>query len=149
MDSSWRPMSSAMAAPSMREAKKVYESDIHDLMDGAQLQAGELDLYEQGRIIVTSLEPMAGANPNNKARIRWQRCKGTKSYDSPYDDQTTNIDGMGPSGRQALVQPDGVTMFVEVYYEYRPLISGDLVPKIEISEIASMMVRERRDTGGS
>ncbi|MBB3032838.1 TadE/TadG family type IV pilus assembly protein [Alteriqipengyuania lutimaris] len=132
-----------------REAKKVYESDIHDLMDGAELQAGSLDLYEQGRIVITSLEPMTGANPQNKARIRWQRCKGEKSYDSPYDDKTTNLDGIGPSDRQAMVQPDGVTMFVEVYYEYRPLVSSELVPAIEISEIASMMVRERRDTGGA
>jgi len=132
-----------------REAKKVYESDIHDLMDGAQVQAGELNLYDQGRIVITSLEPMAGANPNNKARIRWQRCKGSKDYDSPYDDQKENLDGIGPTGRQALVETDGVTMFVEVYYEYRPLISASLVPEIEISEIASMMVRERRDTAGA
>ncbi len=132
-----------------REAKKVYETDIHDLMDGAELQAGGLDIYDRGRIIISSLEPMPGANPNNKARIRWQRCKGSKSYDSPYDNKTNNIDGMGEPGRLALVQADGVTMFVEVYYEYRPLISSDLVPGIEISEIASMMVRERRDTEGS
>jgi len=131
-----------------REAKKVYESDIHDLMDGAQVQAGELDLYDQGRIVITSLEPMPGANPDNKARIRWQRCKGSKTYDSPYDDQTSDLDGIGPVGRQAVVEADGVTMFVEVYYEYRPLISASLVPDIEISEIASMMVSERRDTSG-
>ncbi|WP_010413439.1 TadE/TadG family type IV pilus assembly protein [Citromicrobium sp. JLT1363] len=132
-----------------REAKKVYESDIYDLMDGAQLQAGELDLYERGYVIVSSLEPMAGANPNNKARIRWQRCQGDIPYDSPYDDQTENLDGMGPTGRQAQVQPDGVTMFVQVYYQYEPLVSASLVPGIEITETASMMVRERRDTSGA
>ncbi|GAB5347518.1 TadE/TadG family type IV pilus assembly protein [Alteriqipengyuania sp. 357] len=132
-----------------REAKKVYESDILDLMDGAELQAGGLALYDRGRIVVTSLEPMSGNNPNNKAQIRWQRCKGGKTYDSPYDDRKTNLDGIGPDGRQAEVQPDGVTMFVEIYYEYRPLVSAELVPSIEITEFASMMVRERRDTAGA
>ena len=131
-----------------REAKKVYESDIYDLLDGAEVQAGELDLYKRGRVIVSSLEPMSGHGSNGKAEIRWQRCMGDKAYDSPYDDKTENLDGMGPDGRQAMVEPDGVTMFVEVYYEYKPLVSASLVPKIEVSEIASMMVRERRDTDG-
>lgn len=132
-----------------REAKKVYESDIYDLLDGAELQAGELDLYDRGKVIITSLEPMSGANPNNKARIRWQRCGGEKTYDSPYDDKTQNLDGIGPKGRQAMVQPDGVTMFVEVYYEYKPVVSANLVPELKVSEIASMMVRERRNTEGA
>ena len=48
-----------------------------------------------------------------------------------------------------MVEPDGVTMFVEVYYEYKPLVSASLVPKVQISEIASMMVRERRNTSGA
>ena len=39
-------------------------------------------------------------------------------------------------------------MFVEVRYEYQPLIKTSLAPMGEINEIASMMVRDARDTTG-
>ena len=37
-------------------ARKVYESDINDVLYGAQLQAGGLNLYANGRVIVSSLQ---------------------------------------------------------------------------------------------
>ena len=37
-------------------------------------------------------------------------------------------------------------MFVEVYYDYKPLIGlGTLAPSTTFTEIASMAVRDRRD----
>jgi hypothetical protein len=36
-------------------------------------------------------------------------------------------------------------MFVEVYYEYQPLVKTSLSPTSNFTEIASMMVRDRRD----
>jgi len=36
-------------------------------------------------------------------------------------------------------------MYVEVYYNYKPLIRSSLTPGGTITEIASMMVRDRRD----
>ena len=39
-------------------------------------------------------------------------------------------------------------MFVEVYYEYTPLVKSSLAPSSNMTEIASMMVRDRRDTTG-
>ncbi|UZK70118.1 pilus assembly protein [Sphingomonas sp. S1-29] len=129
-----------------REAKKVNEADIEDLFTGADYQSGELDLLENGRVILSSLEPMA---TGTLARIRWQRCKGAKPHASSYGIQgDENLNGIGPTGRRAMVLPDGVTMFVEVYYEYTPLVSERLVPSRTMIEIASMMVRERRNTGG-
>ncbi|RDE06069.1 pilus assembly protein [Sphingomonas aracearum] len=142
-----------IGAGTRREAKKIYESDIYDLVDGAQLQSGKLDLLRNGRIIVSSLESMPAPNTANKSRIRWQRCAGSKtSHASAWGVAgATNLDGMGPSGRQAVAPQDGVTMFVEVYYEYKPLISATrlLLADQNITEIASMMVRDRRDTGGA
>jgi hypothetical protein len=37
-------------------------------------------------------------------------------------------------------------MFVEVAYDYKPLIKTSLSPSSEIKEFASMMVRDRRET---
>lgn len=131
------------------QAKQINEADINDLLTGAGLQSGELDLYGNGRVIISSVEPSA-INPAN-SRIRWQRCRGTKtSHASTYGTvaTTTNVTGIGPSGRQVSAPATGVTMFVEVYYEYKPLVKTSLSPTSDMTEIASMMVRDRRDTAG-
>jgi Flp pilus assembly protein TadG len=126
-------------------AKTITETDINDLFTGANLQSGELALNTNGRVILSSLE----TDPSNtgKYRIRWQRCKGTKTtHASTYGASgATNLTGMGPSGRQAVAPDSGATMFVEVYYVYQPLVKTSLSPTSDMTEIASMMVRDTRD----
>jgi len=133
---------------SQLEAKTVTEADINDLLVGAQYQSGELDLFANGRVILSSVEPVASPNTTNKFKIRWQRCKGNKtSHASTYGVAgDTNLDGMGPANRKAMAPEDGVAMFVEVYFEYKPLVKMSLSPSANMTEIASMMVRDRRDT---
>lgn len=128
------------------QAKTISEADINDLLIGADMQSGELGLLANGRVIISSIEP----DPNNtgKSMIRWQRCKGNKTslssnYGSAGDNNKT---GFGPTGRQVAAATDGVTMFVEVRFQYKPLIKTSLSPDTEFDEIASMMVRDRRDT---
>ncbi|MBU2032595.1 MAG: pilus assembly protein [Alphaproteobacteria bacterium] len=135
---------------SQLSAKRINEADINDLFIGAGLQGGELDLYEHGRVIISSLEPMANPNEDGTFRIRWQRCRGAKTdHESTYGDAgDTDLDGMGIAGRQAIAPENGVTMFVEVYYEYQPLLGEHLAPSTSMVEIGSMMVRDRRDTAG-
>lgn len=132
---------------SQLQAKKIDEADINDLLVGAGLQAGQLNLYSRGRVMISSLEPMTSPNITGLYRIAWQRCRGSKVYDSPYDNALLNINGgMGPAGRKVIAPDYGVTMFVEVAYDYQPLIKTSLAPSTEIKEFASMMVRDRRDT---
>lgn len=133
---------------SQLQAKTISEADINDLLTGAGLQSGELNLYANGRVIISSLEP----DPANsgKYRIRWQRCRGAKTAQvSAYGNAgRTNLNGMGKTGRLATAPTDGVTMYVEVYYEYQPLLKAALAPNSNFREEASMMVRDRRDTVG-
>jgi hypothetical protein len=133
---------------SQLQAKTINEADINDLLTGAGLQSGELDLFTNGRVIISSLEP----DPANagKNRIRWQRCRGAKtSQTSSYGAAgATNLNGMGKTGRLALAPADSVVMYVEVYYEYQPLLRAALAPTMNFREEASMMVRDRRDTVG-
>lgn len=133
---------------SQLQAKTISEADINDLLTGAGLQSGELALFTHGRVIISSLEP----DPANsgKNRIRWQRCRGAKtSQVSAYGVAgTTNLNGMGKTGRLATAPTDGVTMYVEVYYEYQPLLKASFAPNTNFREEASMMVRDRRDTVG-
>lgn len=127
-------------------AKTISEVDINDLLIGAGLQTAELDLYNRGRVVVSSVEPMLNPNIGNKYKIGWRRCRGSKNYASDYTTKLTDLTGVGPSGRQIIAPDDGATMFVEVVYDYKPLIKTSLAPSSEIREIASMMVRDRRDT---
>lgn len=133
---------------SQLQAKTINEADINDLLTGAGLQGGELELFTRGRVILSSLEP----DPANagKYRIRWQRCRGAKTAQvSSYGAVgTVNINGMGKTGRLAIAPADGATMYVEVYYEYQPIFQAALAPNGNFREEASMMVRDRRDTTG-
>lgn len=134
----------------MLQAKRISETDINDLLTGAGYQAGELDLYANGRVIISSLQPVTSPNLTNRYNIVWQRCRGTKTTYTPQYGRVglptgTAISGMGPTGRQVTAPDNGATMYVEVYYDYQPLVKNSLAPSIRINEIASMMVRDRRD----
>ena len=132
---------------SQLQAKTISETDINDLLTGAKLQGGELDLYGRGRVMITSLEPMTSPNLLKLYKIGWQRCRGTKVYNSPYDNTLLNIsNGIGPAAQKVTAPDYGATMFIEVTYDYQPLVKTSLSPSTSITEFASMMVRDRRDT---
>ena len=131
---------------SMLQAKTISEKQINDALIGTGLQSGELDIYNRGRVMVTNLEPMTSPNLLGLYRITWQRCRGAKPYDSPYDNTLLNINGgIGPTGRKVTAPDYGSTIFVEVYYEYQPLFKTSLSPSTTMVETASMVVRDRRD----
>lgn len=126
-------------------AKTITETDINDLFTGANLQSGELALGTNGRVILSDLE--VDPAHSGKYTIKWQRCYGAKtSHASGYGTAgQSNLSGIGPTGRQATAPSGGATMFVEVYYEYTPLVKSSLAPTSNMTEVASMMVRDTRD----
>lgn len=127
--------------------KTISETQINDVFAGANLQGGRLNLLQNGRVILSSVEPVSNPNTTQKFKIGWQRCKGAKVYNSSYGTPTTttNVDGVGPAGAQVTAPDNGATMFVEISYNYQPLISSAFVPKTTISEIAAMTVRDDRN----
>lgn len=128
-------------------AKQITEANLNDVLTGADLQAGELKIYENGRVILSSLQPVADPNPTNLYRIAWQRCRGITSYTPQYGRAgDTNLPGMGRAGALVTAPPSGQTMFVEVRYRYRPLIRVGALQSLDIAAIAAMPVRDRRDT---
>ena len=124
------------------QAKTVNESDINDILVGAQKQSGKLDIQTNGRIILSDLE----ADGSNYT-IKWQRCYGNKAHASAFGTAgQTGLAGIGPASRQVTIaQTGGATMFVEVYYDYKPLLVHAAAPSGPITEVASMAVRDRRD----
>ena len=123
--------------------RKIFESDINDLFLGSNIQATRtLDFFEHGRAIVSSLEVRT---PSSNQYIHWQRCKGKKVYASTYGAENANVTGMGPAGEQVTAAPDEGVIFVEVAYEYQPLVSSRFVGTPVIKSIASFVVRDKRD----
>ncbi len=145
--------------------KTITETDINDLITGAQLQSGNMDILgshtsigafgdtgRNGRIIISSLEPVAMPNTTNRYRINWQRCGGqmrNTNHPSSYGvEGQTNMLGMGPADRQVIATDASGTIFVEVAYFYQPLFFSELsiTEEYKITAIASMPVREARNT---
>jgi hypothetical protein len=122
--------------------RKIYESDINDVIIGAQIQAGSLGLYDYGRVIISSLE----VNDEGEQYIHWQRCRGAKNVPSHYGDGGDVLgDGMGPDGVEVLAQEGEAVIFVEVQYTYQPMIWGQVFKSREMASIASFTVRDSRD----
>lgn len=126
--------------------RKIYEADINDLLKGASLQGGGgMALFDHGRVIISSLE----VNSDDDQFIHWQRCMGLKNWPSSYGaagDVMPN--GMGPSGEEVIAFDEEAVMFVELVYDYQPLISKKFVGKPTIHSIASFTVRADRDLSG-
>ena len=126
--------------------KQIRESDINDTFAAVRSQAGRWQLTERGRIILSSLERnAAGGN-----WIHWQRCIGAKSHTSSYGvagDGATGIAflGMGDAGQELTAPTDGAVMFVEIAYDYEPIIDEALLGPQTIRAKSAFIVRERRD----
>lgn len=124
--------------------RKVYENDINEVIVGAQIQAGKLGLYDNGRVFISSVETKTTSGIQY---IHWQRCRGIKVAPSGYgveDDELGTV-GIGPAGEEVAAQPDDGLIFVEVNYTYQPLVSAKFLGSLDIHSIASFTVRDNRD----
>ncbi|MGV3511807.1 MAG: TadE/TadG family type IV pilus assembly protein [Novosphingobium sp.] len=132
---------------SMLENLKIYESDINDLLVGARIQSGKLDLFEHGRVVISSLEVVPGTEGTQY--IHWQRCKGKRDFDSAYGSEGTGLDGslsgMGPPGEEVMATDGDAVIFVEIEYAYQPIVSARFVPNAVIRTTATFNVRADRD----
>ena len=118
--------------------RKIYESDINDLLFGAQIQAGKgLNLFDNARVFVSSVE-----YNGTQQYIHWQRCRGAKNVTSSYGNEGATLGsvGIGPSGEEVAAQPNDAVIFVQINYTYQPLITSR-----DIHAIASFTVRDSRD----
>lgn len=129
------------------EDRRIYESDLNDLLRGADIQAGAgFGFFTNGRAIISSLEvdPETG-----NQYIHWQRCKGLKSFASDYGNEGAGLEGgltgLGPDGSELSAEPGDAVIFVEVSFDYQPLISDYFAPTTEIKSIAAFNVRDSRD----
>lgn len=122
------------------------EYDANEVFAGLNIQAGELNFKKNGRAILSSLE----VNAEGGQTIHWQRCYGDKVYPSSYgnegDGKTgTAFPGMGPSTARVAAEANFGIMFVEIAYDYQPMMFGSLIPNKRIVKTAALYVRDNRD----
>lgn len=139
--------------------QQMREFDISDVVAQIRQQTGAWELTTRGRVTITSLEEKSG-----KQMMHWQRCVGKRSgvdYDSHYGTTsvtagsdatpatagTEAVGGMGPTGSKVVAPANSGIIFVEVNYEYKPVVSERWLPAgtTRLHYIASFIVRDRRD----
>ncbi|MEM6856291.1 MAG: TadE/TadG family type IV pilus assembly protein [Pseudomonadota bacterium] len=127
-------------------ARKVYEDDINGSLVGAEKAGNTINLFDRGRVIISSLQQ----NADGGQWIAWQRCRGAKNYDSAYGSEGTGAEGtsfpgMGETGAEITASPGTAVMFVEVAYNYEALTPFDWLDNEEIVYTAAFNVRDQRD----
>jgi Flp pilus assembly protein TadG len=127
--------------------KRIRESDINDAFQAVRLQGANFNITTNGRVILSSLE----TNANKTQWIRWQRCVGKLNVNSSYgaaDDGAvgkTVIQGMGPGGDEIKAPVGQAVMFVEIQYDYQPLITKRFFGSKRIKSTSAFIVRDPRD----
>lgn len=136
-------------------ARKVYEYDVNETFVGAEKLGENIRIFNQGRIIISSLQ----RNADGGQWIKWQRCRGAKVYNSTYGVEGngatgTSFPGMGVPGRYITASSGTAVMFVEVAYDYRSVTPMNVFNNQQIVYTAAFNVRDNRDlnslyTGGN
>jgi hypothetical protein len=129
------------------------ESDIAEVFAGADVTGRSLDFTRHGRVVLSSLQDNGQSGTRQGQTVGWQRCYGQLSVAPAYAregagaNDATLRSGMGPAGRQITAQPGTAVMFVEVTYDYQPLLAGSVFGPIQIRYETALNVRERTNLG--
>lgn len=125
---------------------RVREVDINEVFVGVEQQARGLDFRNNGRIILSSLE----RNADGGQWIHWQRCYGNLPINSAYGPQGTGatgtgFPGMGRAGAEVTAADGTAVMFVEIIYDYQPMVGARWFGRPRIRSTAAFNIREGRD----
>lgn len=142
--------------------RALFEADVSDLLNGSKIQGGtKLNFYEYGRTIVSSVEVYdpdiscagkkckGGFQTPGVQFIHWQRCMGRKNVTSAYGGEYDSVpNGIGPSGQEVSADAGSALIFVEVAYDYQPLVSSRFFGPTTIRAVGSFTQRDNVDLSG-
>lgn len=130
-----------------RVRDSIDENDVNEIMTGATLMGDGIGFSSHGRIILSDIQN----NPTNTGQwIRWQRCKGVKNVSSSYGNvndgrlDTSLAAGVGPTGNKVAATSGTIVMFVEVVYDYQPIVPIDYFGAKTMRVIQAFNVRDRK-----
>ena len=135
-----------------RVLTQMDESDVYEIFSGVDMLGNRINFAPNGRVVLSALEPNGQSGTSSGQKISWQRCYGSLNVAPSYGRQgagATNNSlaaGMGPASRKITAAPGTSVMFVEVTFQYRPLIY-DVLNVGQIRYEAAFNVRERTDYG--
>ncbi|HUH77847.1 MAG TPA: TadE/TadG family type IV pilus assembly protein [Devosia sp.] len=127
----------------------IDESQIYEVFAGADLAGQSINFSDNGRIVLSSLQPNGRTGGSAGQMINWQRCHGELDVDPAYGveglGRTNNAmdAGMGPTGNKITSDEGTAVMFVEVTYQYTPAFSAGVLTPRQIRYESAFNVRER------
>lgn len=130
----------------------IDEANVQEVFAGASMIGRPIAFEDNGRVILSSLQPNRQSGSRAGQTIKWQRCWGELDRDPAYGEEGDGANdaslaaGIGPS-RNPILSSDGTAvMVVEVYYIYQPLIDTSyFVAPNAISEVSAFNVRGRQN----
>jgi hypothetical protein len=155
-----------------RVRDSIDEGDVTELFLGASLAGQAMDFATRGRIILYSIEPTpaggnqwirwqrctgskavnptygrpktaAGANITNGTEIYNTDRTTASTNPSSSSHATAQAAAYGPAGNQISAGSGTALMLAEVYYDYKPLLAGNLLGNIQIHRFTAFNVRQR------
>ncbi len=132
-----------------RTMSGVDEAHIYEVFAGAATIGDGIDFEKNGRVVLSSLEDNGLNGSNAGQKITWQRCWGDLDVDPAYGVEGDGAadsslpDGLGPDGNEIAALPDTAVMFVEVTYDYQPLVGTGWFTPPQIRYESAFNVRGR------
>lgn len=136
----------------------IDEANIYEVFAGADVIGSPMDFKANGRVILSSLQDNGNKGVDKGQMINWQRCWGDLAIGSDYaaqDDGRNDSslkDGIGRSGNKIYSLEDTAVMFVEVVYDYTPLIDTSYMivnPRIRHESAFNVRGRTNNDITNS
>jgi Flp pilus assembly pilin Flp len=112
----------------------IDEANVYEVFAGANVIGQSMDFQSKGRIVLSSLQDNEQKGGKHGQMINWQRCWGDLATPPAYGAEGAGrkdnslAQGMGATGNKITSIPGTAVMFVEVSYDYQPLISKTIVP---------------------
>lgn len=144
-------MAMTVADNAGRVQSGIDEANIHETMAGANVIGRSIDFQPHGRIVLSSLEPNGRTGTNRGQTIVWQRCWGNLNVNPAYGRQGAGKNnsslaaGMGAPGKRMTAAANTAVMFVEVTYDYQPLVGTGFFAPPRIRYESAFNVRGRQN----
>ncbi len=130
----------------------IDEANIYEVFAGANSIGDSMNFKSRGRIVLSSLQDNEKKGNKHGQVINWQRCWGDLAVNSAYgkeddgrNDSSLKL-GMGAAANRITSISGTAVMFVEVSYDYQPLISATILPiTTRIHQESAFNVRGRQN----
>ena len=157
-----------------RVRDSIDEADVTELLTGAKMTGDGIEFAQNGRIILSTIEPTPtgglqwirwqrcmGAlnytNPNNATRPLTAEgtviANGTEIYradrstpsSAPSSPDSATLAAVGSGSTTIAAQPGTAVMYVEVVYQYQPIVPNSFLAGRRITYRSAFNVRQRVD----